>query len=47
MAAAVQVDSEERAGMMWGDGSRIYFMIHKDELRIHWFQNVHLILQCT
>ena len=43
----LQVNCQERAGMTWGDGGRIYFMIHKGELRRHRFQNVHLIPQCT
>ena len=43
----LQIDSEDRAGMMWGDGGRIYFMIHKDDLRRRQFDNVVLILQCT
>jgi uncharacterized protein YwqG len=42
----LQVGSEERAGMMWGDMGRIYFMIHKDDLRNRNFGNVWLILQC-
>ena len=43
----LQVSSEERGGMTWGDGGRIYFMIRKDELRRRRFENVHLRLQCT
>jgi uncharacterized protein YwqG len=43
----LQVDSEERAGMTWGDGGRIYFMIRKDDLRRRRFQNVHLTLQTS
>jgi uncharacterized protein YwqG len=43
----LQVDSEERAGMAWGDGGRIYFMIRKDDLRRRRFQDVHLTLQTT
>jgi uncharacterized protein YwqG len=42
----LQVDSEERAGMMWGDMGRLYFMIHKDDLRYRRFDKVWLILQC-
>jgi uncharacterized protein YwqG len=33
--------------MMWGDGGRIYLMIHKDDLRRHRFQDVHLGLQTS
>jgi len=43
----LQVDSEERTGMDWGDGGRIYFMIHKDAIRQREFEKVWLILQCT
>jgi uncharacterized protein YwqG len=43
----LQIDSEARAGMMWGDLGRIYFMIHKDDLRRRRFENVVLILQCS
>jgi uncharacterized protein YwqG len=43
----LQLDSGDNcAGMNWGgEGGRIYFMIHKDDLRRRRFQNVHLILQ--
>ena len=43
----LQVDSEEQAGMMWGDLGRLYFMIHKDDLRYRRFDKVWLILQCS
>jgi uncharacterized protein YwqG len=43
----LQVDSEPRASMYWGDSGRLYFMIHKDDLRRRRFDNVWLILQCT
>jgi uncharacterized protein YwqG len=42
----LQVDSEERAGMMWGDMGRLYFMIHKGDLQHRRFDDVWLILQC-
>lgn len=42
----LQVDSEEQAGMMWGDMGRLYFMIHKDDLQHRRFDKVWLILQC-
>ena len=42
----LQVDSEEQAGMMWGDMGRLYFMIHKDDLQHRRFDQVWLILQC-
>ena len=43
----LQVDTEPRTGMVWGDVGRIYFMIHKDALRRRQFDQVWLILQCT
>ena len=43
----LQLDSEEKAGMMWGDMGRLYFMIHKDDLRDRRFEKVWLILQCS
>lgn len=42
----LQVDSEEKAEMQWGDGGRIYFFIHKDDLAARRFEKVRLILQC-
>jgi uncharacterized protein YwqG len=42
----LQVDSDEQAGMMWGDVGRLYFMIHKDDLQHRRFEKVWLILQC-
>ncbi len=42
----LQVDSEERSGMMWGDAGRLYFMIHKDHLKRRRFDSVWSILQC-
>jgi len=45
----LQLDSGDNcADMNWGgEGGRIYFMIHKDDLRRRRFQNVHLTLQWT
>ncbi|MDO6355719.1 YwqG family protein [Caloramator sp. CAR-1] len=42
----LQIDSDEDIGMMWGDGGRIYFWIHKDDLKSKNFHKVWLILQC-
>jgi uncharacterized protein YwqG len=42
----LQIDSEEDAGMIWGDVGRIYFWIQEDKLQAHDFSNVWLILQC-
>ena len=43
----LQVCSEERAGMMWGDMGRLYFMMHKEDLRRRCFDNVWLVLECS
>jgi len=42
----LQVDSEESAGMMWGDAGRIYFLIRKQDLAVHAFDRIWLILEC-
>ena len=43
----LQIDSdEENAGMMWGDGGRLYFWIRKDDLKKRAFGNVWMVLQC-
>jgi len=43
----LQMDSEEELGFMWGDLGRIYFWIHKDDLKNRNFDNVWLILQSS
>ena len=43
----LQVDSEERTGMYWGESGRIYFLIRHEDLRHRRFDKVWLILQCT
>jgi len=42
----LQVDSDDNAGMMWGDSGRIYYWIRRDDLRAKNFENVWSILQC-
>ncbi len=42
----LQVDSDDDAGMMWGDVGRIYFWIRESDLREQHFENAWLILQC-
>lgn len=42
----LQVDSEEAAGMMWGDVGRIYYWIRKQDLKACKFDHVWLVLQC-
>ena len=43
----LQIDSDDDAGMMWGDGGRLYFWIHKDALAARRWEETHLVLQCT
>lgn len=43
----LQIDSDENAGMMWGDVGRIYFWIKKEDLLNKTFENVWVILQCS
>lgn len=43
----LQIDSDERTGMMWGDGGRIYFMIKEEDLKNANFDKVWLVLQCA
>lgn len=42
----LQVDTDDDAKMMWGDGGRLYFWIREDDLRSRSFENVWTILQC-
>lgn len=42
----LQVDSDDNAGMMWGDLGRLYYWIPRDALTAHDFDKVWLILQC-
>ncbi len=42
----LQIDSDESAEMQWGDRGSIYFMIRRQDLQAHDFDNVWLILQC-
>ncbi len=43
----LQVDSEDEYGMMWGDLGRLYFMIHKDDLKARRFEKCWMTLQCS
>lgn len=43
----LQIDSEERTGMDWGDSGRIYFLIRHEDLQSRHFDKVWVILQCT
>lgn len=42
----LQVDSNEKCGMMWGDLGRLYFWIKKDDLLNKRFEKAWFILQC-
>ncbi len=42
----LQVDSDEAAGMMWGDAGRLYFLIRREDLAARAFEKAWLILQC-
>jgi len=43
----LQVDSDEGAGMMWGDVGRLYFLIHKRDLQQRLFDRTWLVFQCS
>lgn len=43
----LQLDSDEDAGMMWGDCGLLYFWIQKPALEKRDFSNVWMILQCS
>jgi uncharacterized protein YwqG len=44
----LQIDTDEaNPGWMWGDCGRIYYWIHKNDLRDRRFENARLILQCS
>lgn len=42
----LQVDSDKKAGMEWGDVGRLYFFVRKADLENRNFDNVWLVLQC-
>ncbi len=42
----LQVDSEDDAGMMWGDVGRLYYWIRRQDLKKADFGNAWVILQC-
>lgn len=42
-----QVDSDDDAGMMWGDAGILYFYIPRHALATCDFSQVHLIMQCS
>lgn len=42
----LQVDTDDDAGMMWGDCGLIYYWIRRQDLEAGGFEKVHLILMC-
>jgi uncharacterized protein YwqG len=42
----LQVDSDDRASMMWADLGRVYFWIREEDLRERRFERAWAILQC-
>jgi len=40
-----QLDSDDSAGMMWGDGGRLYFWMRQESLRKRDFRKNWMILQ--
>jgi uncharacterized protein YwqG len=43
----LQIDSNNEAGMMWGDLGRLYFWIKMEDLKERRFDRMWMILQCT
>jgi uncharacterized protein YwqG len=42
----LQLDSDDKAGMMWGDAGQLYFWIQEAALKACDFERVWMILQC-
>ena len=42
----LQLDSDDGAGVMWGDNGRLYFWIRSEDLRQLRFDKVWMTLQC-
>ena len=43
----LQIDTDEGAGMMWGDMGRLYVWMRRDDLRVSRFDRVWMIQQCS
>jgi uncharacterized protein YwqG len=43
----LQLDTDDDAGMMWGDGGMLYFWIRKEDLKEGRFDRCWMILQCS
>lgn len=42
----LQIDSDDRSGMMWGDVGRLYYWIRANDLREGRWDRVWMVLQC-
>lgn len=42
----LQLDSDDRAEMMWGDGGRLYFWMREQDLVDRRFESAWAVLQC-
>jgi hypothetical protein len=42
----LQIASDDRTGMMWGDVGNLYVWIHRDALRARRFEEARVIMQC-
>ena len=42
----LQLDSDERADLMWGDMGMLYFWIRQQDLKAHRFDKIWMTLQC-
>lgn len=42
-----QIDSEEQAGMMWGDCGALYWLIRRDDLIARRFDRTVFTMQCS
>jgi uncharacterized protein YwqG len=42
----LQVDSDDAAGMMWGDAGMLYFWIRDDDLAARRFDRAWCVMQC-
>ena len=42
----LQIGSDEKAGIMWGDSGQLYVWIRREDLRDSDFSKAHVILQC-
>ena len=41
----LQIDTDERIGMRWGDAGMLYFWITESDLKAHSFDHTWLVLQ--